>query len=547
MKFMFANKFSKFFALSAIFTSLSLSSFAQQEAAPITDGSLVILLFACVMILVVFLAAVLGDKIIKLVATKMNNANAEHLGIFPSLHEIVPSSSSVEGKKKVVKLTKGFDIKLKGKAKKSLRTFNSDTYAVKPTDFVGLQPIPKMLVQEGDAVKAGQHLFYDKGFDGVFFTAPVSGTIQEIKRGGKRSIAEIVIASDGKFESKSFTKAAPNSLSKEATLHLLADSGALTLFVERPFGLVPNLAHTPKSIHISASDTAPFGVDYNFVLQQLDAADVQAGIDALNNISAQVYLNLGKTSNTPSFVDGLQNVSIQSFVGAHPAGNVGVQIHHTDAIAKGDYVWTIKIEDVATVGKLFTKGIYEPIKYVAVAGSVLKDTFYAKTRLGVNVGGLLQNNFTDSNVRVISGNVLSGKQIAETDYLGYYDNLVSVVEEGNQHEMFGWMVPQYARPSLSPTFPWKGIEFMNFEANTNMHGEKRAFVVSGQYEEVLPMDVYPQYLMKAIIKNDFEEMEGLGIYELLEEDVALCEFACTSKQPLQSILREGLDYIRSQN
>ena len=547
---MIATKFSKLITLSVLFSSFSFTSFAQQGQAPITANSLVVLLFTCVMVLVVFLAAILGDKIIKLVGSKLNpDADGSDLGLMTSLKEMILGSGrpSTDSKKKVTTLSKGFNIKLNGKAKKTLSSYSPSTYAIKPTDFRGLQPIPKMMVKEGAHVKAGDKLFYDKGFEGVFFTAPVSGEVVEIKRAEKRAIAEIIIKADGKYESLSFKTAQASSLSKKEVINTLAESGAFTMFIERPFGVVASLHHNPSAIYISASDTAPLSVDYGYVLNQLDKADFQAGIDALNKLSDNVHLNLDAAAAKSSFSDNLENVQVNVFNGQHPAGNVGVQIHHINSINKGDIVWTIKAEDVATIGKLFTKGIYEPVKYVALAGSVLKEAKYLKTLQGATVAAMLENNLTDDHVRVISGNVLSGSKIEKDGFLGFYDNNISVIEEGDQQEMFGWLVPQYARPSLSPTFPWKGMELASFEANTNMHGEKRAFVVTGQYEEVLPMDLYPQHLMKAIIKNDFEEIEGLGIYELLEEDLALAEFSCTSKQPLQHILREGLDYIRSQS
>lgn len=532
--------------LSGLFISFSQNTFAQSTDGTVADGSLVILLFTAVMVLVVFLAAILGDKIIRLANSKSEN----NVGLLPSLREIVPAGDSYlkgDTSKKVINLKQGFDIKLNGKAKKVVKDYKSETYAIKPKDFIGLQPIPKMLVKEGAQVKAGDKLFYDKGFEGVFFTAPVSGEIVEIKRAEKRSIAEIIIKSDGKFESLSFTKADPKSLSKEAVLAQLAESGALAFLTERPFGVVPSLKHAPKSIHISTFDTAPLAVDYNFLLSKLDAKDLQAGLDALSKITENVHLNINADKADNVTLQNLNSVQKNYFRGAHPAGNVGVQIHHVDPILKDEFIWTIKLEDVVTIGKLFTKGIYEPTKYVAVAGGELKKNYYVKTTLGANVEGLLTNNVENENSRAISGNVLTGKAIAKNGFLGSFDNQVTVIEEGNEYEMFGWMIPQYAKPSISPTYPWSMMDFMKFDVNTNTHGEKRAFVVTGQYEEVLPMDLYPQHLMKAIIKNDFEEIEGLGIYEVIEEDVALCEFVCTSKQPLQGILREGLDFIRSQS
>ncbi|MEJ6695341.1 MAG: Na(+)-translocating NADH-quinone reductase subunit A [Chitinophagales bacterium] len=537
-------------SLSVLFSSLSVLSFAQGSGeASSSANSLVILLFTCVMVLVVFLAAIMGDKIIKLAAGKIRkDSDDKEFGLVPSLKELVFGTQNTgQSKKKITKLSRGFDIKLKGKAKKSIAIYNSATYAIKPTDYKGLQPIPKMLLKEGAKVKAGEKIFYDKGFEGVFFTSPVSGELVEIRRAEKRAISEIVIQSDGKNSSVKFKAEAPKSLGESGVKSQLLESGAWTAFVERPFGVIANPTLRPNSIHISCSDTAPLAVDYRYVLEQLNQKNIQTGIDALNELSDKVYLNLDKQANKSNKVDQLKGVEINAFLGEHPAGNVGIQIHHTDPIAKGDVVWTIKIEDVATIGRLFNEGVYAPEKIVALTGSIVKNPHYVKTIQGVNIAQLIEGQIEEDNSRVVSGNVLSGTQISKDGFLGAYDNLISVIEEGNQQEMFGWILPQTARPSISPTFPWRMMELARFDANTNMRGEQRAFVVSGQYEEVLPMDVYPQHLMKAIIKNDFEEMEGLGIYELIEEDIAICEFACTSKQPLQGILREGLDYIRSQN
>ena len=544
------SNLTKVTGLSVWFSSLSVINFAQGSAEdPSSANSLVILLFTCVMVLVVFLAAIMGDKIIKLAAGKIRkDSEAKEFGLIPSIKELIfGTQDTSQSKKKITKLSRGFDIKLKGKAKKSISIYNSATYAIKPTDYKGLQPIPKMLLKEGAKVKAGEKIFYDKGFEGVFFTSPVSGKLIEIRRAEKRAIAEIVIQSDGKNSSVKFKAAAPKSLGESGVKSQLLESGAWTAFVERPFGVIANPTLRPNSIHISCSDTAPLAVDYRYVLDQLNQKNIQTGIDALNELSDKVYLNLDKQANKSSKVDQFEGVEINTFLGEHPAGNVGVQIHHTDAIAKGDVVLTIKIEDVATIGKLFNEGVYAPEKIVALTGSIVKNPHYVKTRQGANIAQLIEGQIQEDNSRVVSGNVLSGTQIAKDGFIGAYDNLISVIEEGNQQEMFGWILPQTARPSISPTFPWRMMELARFDANTNMRGEQRAFVVSGQYEEVLPMDVYPQHLMKAIIKNDFEEMEGLGIYELIEEDIAICEFACTSKQPLQGILREGLDYIRSQN
>lgn len=547
-----SSKISKVLFISLSLIGLSQTLHAQDvSAAPISANSVVILLFLSIMIMVVFMAAILGDKIIKLSASKTLGSGAESkFGLFPSLNEIVPAEGHpVAGKASAVKkLTKGFDIKLVGKASKEFNAgFAPATYAVKPTDFNGLQPIPKMLVKEGDSVKAGDLLFHDRKYDNVFFASPVSGTVKEIRRGDKRAITEVVIEADSKNEFKDFGKKDIASLSREEAIKQLIDSGAWTFLVERPFGILANPEVTPKAIFISTFDSAPLAVDYNFLADSFDAVDFQAGLDVLNKLTNKVHLNLNAKKTPNSLFTNAKGVQLNWFEGPHPAGNVGIQIHHIDPINKGETVWTIKPEDVVTIGKVFTKGIYEPVKYVALTGEPLKSTYYVKTLSGANVSTLLEGNLNKDNVRVVSGNVLTGKAIEKEGFLSAHDNQLTVLEEGDFHELFGWILPQYARPSISPTIPWSLVDFAQFEANTNTHGEKRAFVVTGQYESVLPMDLYPVHLVKSIMYNDFDQMEGLGIYEVLEEDLALCEFVCTSKQPVQAILRQGLNYVQSQN
>jgi Na+-transporting NADH:ubiquinone oxidoreductase subunit A len=243
----------------------------------------------------------------------------------------------------------------------------------------------------------------------------------------------------------------------------------------------------------------------------------------------------------------VSNVEKHYFTGAHPAGNVGVQIHHIAPIARGEVVWTVGAQEVVFIGRLFLEGHFNTERLVAVAGPEVNKPSYIKTYTGANLETLINDQAKVENVRVISGDVLTGKNIGKSGYLGFYDSLVSVIEEGDFYEMFGWILPSYARPSISPTFPWTLFPNEEFDVNTNTHGEERAFVVTGQYESVLPMRIYPVHLLKAIMANDFELMEGLGIYELAEEDLALCEFVCTSKTNVQEILREGLDYMYEQN
>lgn len=458
-----------------------------------------------------------------------------------------PASGSVKvvDGKKVTVLSKGFNISLQGKANKVINnSFNAKTYALKPTDFQGLKPIPKMMVKEGAKVKAGDKIFHDTGFEGVFFTAPVSGTVSEIKRGAKRSLAEVVITADDKIEYKAFKKAAVSSLTKEEVLEQMTESGAFSAITQRPFGLPATPNQTPRAIFISAFDTAPMAADLDFIIDNLSSADFQTGLDALNKLTETVHLNV-KVSSNAKFKNA-KGVQVNYFEGKDPAGRVGIQIHHIDPIKKGEVVWTIRPTDVVTIGKLFNEGIYDPKELVAIAGLGFEKTFYIKANKGASVSSLVSG-IDSKEMRLISGNVLTGKQITLDSHIGSFDNLLCTVKEGTEPEMFGWLAPQYLRPSISPTFPWAGNEKIAFEANTNTHGEGRAFVITGQYEEVLPMDVFPVHLLKSILIEDFEQIEGLGIYEVIEEDLALCEFVCTSKQPVQAILRRGLDYIYSQS
>jgi Na+-transporting NADH:ubiquinone oxidoreductase subunit A len=448
----------------------------------------------------------------------------------------------------LIKLKKGFNINIQGRAVKEVASVKATTYAVNPKDFHGLAPIPKLLVAEKQEVKAGEPLFYDRSLEGVNFCSPVSGEIIEIRRGAKRSLEEIVILADAEIKFKEFKKADPNSLSSEEVKELLKESGAWTFLRERPYNLVANPAHAPKAIFISGFDSSPLAPNYNFTLQGL-AKEFQAGIDALRKLTTgKVHLSLDASLKQNDTFSSAKNVNKHYFEGKHPAGIVGIQIHNIDPINKGEIVWTVNPAHVVVIGRLFIEGRFNTEQLVAVAGPEVVKPQYYKTYQGANIENFLKDNLLNSHVRYVGGNVLTGKQVNANGFLGFFDQLLSVIEEGDQYELFGWLLPSYARPSLSPTIPWSSINPDEvFKVNTNANGEHRAYVVTGEYEAVLPMDLYPQHLIKAIISNDFENMEGLGIYEVVEEDLAICEFVCTSKTNVQELLRQGLDYVREQN
>lgn len=464
----------------------------------------------------------------------------------------------------VKKLNKGFDIVLEGKANLTLAEHaNSDIYSFKPTDFKGITR-PKVLVNEGDNVKAGTPIFRDKQNENVVFASPVSGEIVAIIRGEKRVPLEIRILADKQMEYlsfRSFSESEISSTSAEVLKEQLLQSGAWVNIIERPYGLVANPAHSPKAIFVSCFDTHPLAPDYEFVFKGQEKY-LQAGINVLNKLVEKNISGSPKnTSLSPSGVqfgkvvlgvkenslfNNLKNAEIHAFAGKHPAGNVGVQIHHVNPINKGEYVWTTTPYGLQQIGRLFLEGKYDARKVITVAGSEIKNPQYYQVISGTSIAKLIENNVKTDNVRYISGNVLTGEKVAKDGALGFYHNVLTVIPEGNYHEFFGWVLPSTKKLSFSRALGL--FSFLSFNKpralDTNLHGEERAFVQTGEFEKVLPMDILPSFLFKSIIANDFEAMEDLGIYELLEEDVALCEFIDVSKMEFQSLLRKGLDALQ---
>jgi len=448
-----------------------------------------------------------------------------------------------------IKLKKGFDINIKGKPQKTLATdFTSRTFAIKPTDFRGIAPIPKMLVEVGDHVKAGEPLFFDKQNPDIKFVASVSGEITEIKRGAKRAINEVIIVADSTIQFRPIEKVAINQLGREGLIQHMMTNGCWPFLTQRPYGTLADPQETPKAIFISGFDSAPLATDYNFAVVGLKDY-LQTGIDVLSILSGgKVHLSLNGNTQNPSELTSLSKVETHSVSGPHPAGNVGIQIHHIDAINKGDIVWTIKLQDLIALGRVYKDGQFNTERFFAVGGPRVKNPQYFKSYIGANIEHIAKNNLTDDHVRFIGGNVLDGTKMQSNGHMGFYKDAISVIEEGDKYEMFGWIWSNYPKPSASKAFfsSLFGGKDKEFDVNTNTHGEKRALVVTGQYEKVLPMDLYPMQLIKAIMFGDLDQMEGLGLYEVLEEDLALCEFVCTSKNPVQKVLREGLDMMREQ-
>jgi Na+-transporting NADH:ubiquinone oxidoreductase subunit A len=441
---------------------------------------------------------------------------------------------------KVIKIKKGKDINLVGGATltTSSRTVSS-SFAIKPTDFKNL--VPKMVVKAGEEVKAGDVLFQDKTNPDIKFTAPVSGEVVEIVRGERRAIQEVRILADSDIKYKSFD--IPGALSGDSVKSLLQESGLWTYIVQRPFGSIADPNASPKAIHVSCFDSAPLGVDYNYTLAN-DSDSFSKGLEAIKTLTeGAVHLNVKADTKNLSIFTQANGVEVNEFSGNHPAGLVGVQIHHIDPINKGDVVWTISPQHVVFIGRLLLTGKLDLSQQVAIAGSDVKSPQYVETIVGVNVESLTADNVSNDNARYISGNVLTGSNIGSKGYLGFFDHLMSIIPEGNEYEFMGWLFPSYPRPTISNSLPISKFLKKSFVANTNPHGEERAFVMTGEYEKVLPMDVLPVQLLKSILAQDLEAMENLGIYEVIEEDFALCEFVCTSKIDVQKILSDGLDLM----
>lgn len=533
------------FVFSLVF--LSQLSFAQSGSG---SNYLLYALIGIGLVLLVFAILTLADNLIQIEGKKAGiDPNRTNIGLFPKVADMFSKKAPTymdkgDGFKS---LTKGFDIKLRGEATGDVTALHTSRYALKPTDFNGMSPIPKVLVAAGDEVKAGDAIFFDKKRPEIMYSSPVSGEVVEVKRGAKRSIAEIIILADKEISYKSFEAPNLDTADREGIVSFMLESGTWSLLNQRPFDMVPDQTVVPRDIFISTFDTAPLAIDNSAVITGNESV-FQKGLDVLGKLtSGSVYLGLDGRAASP--VAGFSNatgVKKNYFSGQHPAGNVGIQIHNTAPIKGSDIVWTLGVQEVIAIGRLFAEGKYDGSRYVAVTGGHVTNPGIIKTYQGASIGDILEGNLSNEKSRIIAGNVLTGQTATSESFLGFKDNQITVITENDEYEPFGWLLPLAPRPSISGTFPNFLFKNFKFEGETNTHGEKRAFVVTGQYESVLPMDIYPQHLMKAIMAGDFEKMEGLGINELSEEDIALCEFVCTSKMPLQSILREGLDMMREQ-
>jgi Na+-transporting NADH:ubiquinone oxidoreductase subunit A len=413
-------------------------------------------------------------------------------------------------------------------------------YALQPADYHGL--IPKLMVKEGEEVKAGTPLFYDKSDKRILFASPVSGEVVEIRRGDKRRIMEVKVLADRQNRYEEHGAVNLSSISSEDLKEKILQAGLWPTIKQRPYDVIASPDDTPKAIFISGFDSSPLAPDPDFVIKGKESL-FQKGLDGLKVLAGdkKVYLGIKKGSSALKEMTGAE---INEFSGPHPVGNVGVHIHKLAPINKGEVVWTVAAQDVINLGRFFETGKYDVRRTIALAGSEVQNAKYFDVIPGAMVKSVTKGNLKDTDKRIISGNVLTGASTDEDGFIGFYDNMITVLPEGDEPKFFltkGWLGPGLDKFSISHAFPTWLMPGKKYKLDTNMNGERRAFVVTGQYERVFPFDIYPVQLVKSIMVNDIEQMENLGIYEVAPEDFALCEYVCTSKIPVQSIVREGLD------
>ena len=442
-----------------------------------------------------------------------------------------------------IRIRKGLDISLLGSAEKRTKELPlASLYCLKPSDFHLV--IPKLVAREGAVVKAGDTIFYDKRDERVLFPSPVSGTITEIVRGERRKILEIRITPDNVQSFQDFGKKNVVDLSAEQIKAHLLQSGCWPFIKQRPYDVIANPDGQPKAIFVSACKTNPLAPDYDYVLKGKEQA-LQTALTALSKLTTgKVHVSVFKDSSLSPFRN-LKDIEIHNVSGPHPAGNVSTQIAHISPINKGEVVWVVTPQDLVVIGELFLTGKLNLTRTVALTGSQVENPHYVTAIAGAQISGVVGAQVKDAtNTRIISGDVLTGHKVDEKGFLGYYDDQITAIPEGNDYDLFGWAKPISNKISLTRalTFSWLNPK-KKYNLNTNTNGEHRAFVVTGMYEEVFPLDIYPMQLLKACLYKDLDELENLGAYEVAPEDFALTEFVCVSKQPHQQIIRDGLDLM----
>jgi len=450
------------------------------------------------------------------------------------------------------KLKKGYDIKLAGKTEKVLVDAGASKYfASQPFDYLGLKP--RLEVAEGSQVKIGTPLYNNKERPEIKFVSPASGNVVQINRGERRKIAEVVIESDGRDEAVdfgSYDEKGIESLSTDGIKDLLLKGGMWPMIRQRPFSKIANPDLTPRDIFITGMDTAPLVADPEFILQG-EEKYFNTGLSILKKLTGgKIFLSLnGAVKEHLPFLVNAPGVEVHEFQGKHPAGNLSVHIHHVAPIKVGDVVWYINAVDVPLLGKFFLTGTYPTERIVCLAGSALKAEVrkYYRTRVGTNIQALFnEGDLTQPLVRVITGNVFRGRKIPENGYLGFYNRTVTVIPDSKERVLFGWLTPGLDQESFSRTFLSRYFPRDEYIKDTRLHGGKRAFIQTGDYEKVLPMDIYPTYLVKSIMAGEIEDMIGLGLLEVDDEDFALCTYICPSKIDFGEHIRKGLDILEKE-
>ncbi len=441
-----------------------------------------------------------------------------------------------------IRIKKGLDIKLIGEADKTTTELPlGNMFAIRPENFHGITP--KLLAKEKIVIKAGEALFYDKTNDKILFPSPVSGEVAEIVRGEKRKILEIKIKADTTQSYQDFGKFNVNDMSDEAIKSHLLASGCWPFIKQRPYDVIANPNHAPKAIYISGYNSAPLAADLDYTLKGKEA-ELQIAVSALAKLTeGKVHVSIHSNASLSPFAQ-LKNIELHKVSGPHPSGNVSTQIAKISPLNKGEVVWTVSPQDLVIIGELLLTGKFNAKRIVALTGPQFKSPSYVTALPGAQISTIVADNLEVSGTRIINGNVLTGKKVSLEGSLGFYDNQITAIREGDDYELFGWNKPIFNKisPTRALTFSWLSPN-KKYNLNTNTNGEHRAFVMTGMYEKVFPLDIYPLQILKACMYKDLDEMEALGMYEVAPEDFALTEFVCVSKQPHQQIIREGLDLM----
>ena len=432
---------------------------------------------------------------------------------------------------------------MQGKATETkIQLKSNGKFALVPDDFEGV--VPKVVVKPGDKVKAGEALFVNKQFPEVRFASPVSGTVRDVVRGDRRKVLCIKVDADSQQEHVDYGKRDAAKLDGKAVIDALLEAGIFGYINQLPYAVSTNPLATPKAIFVSALRDKPLAASFEYEVKGQEQ-DFQTGLTALSKI-AKTYLGVG----VGSALEGMKDVEVNIFDGKCPAGNVGVQVNHLDPVNKGEVVWTIGDPTVVLfIGRLFNSGKVNLRRMVALCGSEIKSPAYVDMLVGEELSTLLSNSYDASHtVRIINGNVLTGRPTTKDGYLGAHTSEITVIPEGNNaDEMLGWILPRLKQFSVNRSyFSWLCGK-KSYALDARIKGGERHMIMSGEYDKVLPMDIYGEYLIKAIIAGDIDRQEALGIYEVSPEDFALAEFVDSSKLELQRIVREGLNILRKEN